>query len=67
MVTLKAARVNAGISQVEAAKLFGITQKTLSSYERGKQFPTAPTIKKMIDTYNVKFEDIKFFLPDESS
>jgi transcriptional regulator with XRE-family HTH domain len=33
-ITLKAARVNAGLTQKEAAKLLGINFQTLSKYEK---------------------------------
>lgn len=34
-VTLKAARVNCGLTQKEAAKKLGLSVDTLSKYERG--------------------------------
>ena len=34
-VTLKAARVNCGLTQKEAAKILGVSVDTLSKYERG--------------------------------
>ena len=33
-ITLKAARVNAGLTQKEAAKKIGISYQTLSDYEK---------------------------------
>ena len=38
-VSLEAARVNAKYSQKEAAKLLGISNKTLCKWENGKSFP----------------------------
>ena len=46
-ISLKAARVNAGYSQKEAAELLGISNKTLCSWENGKTFPDQPMIEKI--------------------
>ena len=40
-ITLKAARVNAGYSQEEAAILLNISPYTLSNWERGVSMPKA--------------------------
>lgn len=62
-ITLKAARMNKGYDQNEAAKLIGVSADTLSNYERGKTFPDVPIIKKIEEVYGVNYNDIKF-LPD---
>lgn len=61
-ITLKAARLNKGYDQNEAAKLIGISPDTLSNYERGKTFPDVPILKKIEEVYNVKYDDINFLL-----
>ena len=38
-ITLAAARVNAGLSQQEAAKALGVSVATLQNYESGKTVP----------------------------
>lgn len=60
MMTLKALRVNAGYTQVEAAKALTITPETLSNWERGKSFPTVPQIKEIEKLYSTKYADIQF-------
>lgn len=60
-ITLKAARINAGLSQDEAAKALGITQQTISSYEKGESYPRVPMIKKIEDLYGVSYNDLIFF------
>lgn len=60
MMTLKALRVNAGYTQVEAAKALDITHETLSNWERGKSFPTVPQIKEIEKLYSTKYADIQF-------
>ncbi len=63
-ITLKAARINIGLTVEEAAKIIGISKDTLSNYERARTFPDVPTIKKMEDLYGVEYKDI-IFLPCE--
>ena len=65
-LTLKAARVNVGLTQSEAAKKLGIATDTLRMYESGKTFPDVPTIKKIEGLYHVSYNDINFLLPTEN-
>ena len=62
-LTLKAARVNKGLTQKEAAKILGVSESSLAMYERGKSFPNVLTVKKMEDLYEVNYNEI-IFLPD---
>lgn len=62
-ITLKAARVNKNLSQVNAAKALGISVDTLGKYERGQLFPGVPTIQKMEMLYGVSYNDLIFFAP----
>lgn len=59
-ITLKAARVNAGMSQGEAAKRLNIAVSTLRNWEAGKTFPTKPKIDAICELYGIPF-DILFF------
>mgnify|MGYP001011978899 CR=1 FL=1 len=61
-ITLKAARVNQGLKQAEAAEQLGITPDTLRKYERSESFPDVPMIKKIESLYNVSYNDL-LFLP----
>lgn len=61
-ITLKAARVNAGIRQHEAAEQLGISAETLRRYEKAIAFPDVPLIKKIERLYNVSYNDL-IFLP----
>ena len=60
MITLKAARINRGYTQVEAAQKLGISPDTLGNYERGKHFPDVPIIEKIENLYGVEYKDIFF-------
>lgn len=62
-ITLKAARVNAGLTQPEAAKLLGISIDSLRNYEHGKTFPTVPLIQKIERVYGLPYSDILFLPP----
>ena len=59
-ITLKAARVNSGLSQEEAATKIGVSVYTLANYENGKTFPDVPIIKRIEDVYSVEYKDIFF-------
>jgi len=61
-MTLKAIRVNKGLSQEEAARLIGVGSDTLSNYERGITFPDIPVLKKIEEVYEVKYDDIIFLI-----
>lgn len=60
-ITLKAARVNANLSQQEAAKKIGVSVDTLFNWEKGRTFPSVPQIVKIEQAYNVEYRDISFF------
>ena len=64
-ITLKAARINAGYKQKEAAKLLGIGNGTLGSWENGKPFPDAEKIERICSLYSIPYDDI-VFLPQST-
>ncbi len=59
-ITLKAARVNANLSQKEAAKTLDIATSTLRNWETGKTFPRQDQIIALCELYKVNFDDIFF-------
>lgn len=65
-LTLKAARVNQGLSQDEAGKLLGVSPYTISNWENGKTFPDAMQILKIQNVYKVKYDDL-IFLPFDNA
>lgn len=58
--SLRAARVNARLSQKEAAKKLEISNKTLCSWENGKTYPDQPMIEKVCALYGVTYDMIDF-------
>lgn len=58
--TLKQLRALRDLTQKEVADELGVSELTLANYEKGIRQPTAPTIKKIMEFYDVKFDDIIF-------
>jgi transcriptional regulator with XRE-family HTH domain len=76
-ISLAAARVNANMRQIEAAKRLGVTEKTLGGYERGQTAIPGRILQKAATLYNIpsdyirlpvvndgKHDDEEFFLDD---
>lgn len=64
-ITLKAARVNANLTQKDAAKELGISNSTLVKWEKGVSFPNAKQIENMCNLYGVAYDNLSF-LPIDS-
>ena len=64
-ISLKAARVYAGLSQKEVATTLKISNKTLSNWENGKSFPDAEKIDALCNLYGLSYDNINF-LPSNS-
>ena len=63
-ITLKAARVNAKVTQKEAARLLEISKSTLASYEMYKTIPGIDMAKKIAALYGLEVDGI-IFLPGD--
>lgn len=59
-ITLAAARVNAGLTQKEAAAMLGVSNKTICSWEKGASFPDAQQINDICELYVVSYDNINF-------
>lgn len=62
-ITMKAARVNANLTQLEAAQALGISKNTLSAYESMKTIPQIDMAQKMASLYGLSVDQI-IFLPN---
>ena len=60
-ISLKAARVNAGLSQEAASKRLKVAKQTLSNWETGRTKIDAETFLELCRIYDVQPSDI--FLP----
>lgn len=60
-ITLKAARVNAGFTQKEAAELLNISKGTLTSYEKYRTKPDIEKSKQIAALYGTTVDGIIFF------
>lgn len=58
-ISLTAARVNAGLTQKEAAQAIGIAQSTLKRYEAGKGKPRVDVMERISETYHYPAEYIR--------
>ena len=60
-MTLKAARVNAGFVQAEAARRLNISKSTLANYEKYKTIPDMEMGKRIAELYGLSVDNIIFF------
>lgn len=64
-ISLKAARVNAGLTTKEAGELVGKTRQTIAYWENGVSLIPAVELMKLCDVYGIGIENI--FLPQKST
>lgn len=57
-ISLKAARVNAGMRQTDAAHAIGVDKCTIGNWEKGKTAPRAPQLQDLCRVYGVSVDDI---------
>ena len=57
-VSIKALRVNAELSQQEAADKIGVAPRTLQNWENGVTYPTAVQLVIICSVYNCTMADI---------
>jgi len=51
MISLKAARVNAGLSQDAVAKAIGVSNATICAWEREKTYPDVSQFERLCELY----------------
>lgn len=64
-ISLKAARINAGLSAQEAGERVGKTRQTIAYWENGARLIPAVELMKLCDVYGIGIEHI--FLPQKST
>ena len=60
LISLRAARVNAGLTQGEVAKAIGKSKNTVVSYEKGRSVPDIETGKALASLFSMSISDINF-------
>jgi len=59
-LTLKAARVNKGLTQQDVAVKLKTDHTVISRWENGTNNPSPLSLKKLLDLYGIKFEELDF-------
>ena len=57
-MTLKAARINAGLTQEQLAKKVGVAKKTVSTWETGKVRPKIDKVEAICSAVGTGYDDI---------
>lgn len=57
-ITLKAARINKGMTQEEVSRALGVTKKTIGSWENGITKPKLDKVEPICSLYGVSYDDI---------
>lgn len=59
-ISMKAARVNAGLTQKQAADQLKVSRITLAHWESGATAPSAKRVDAICELYGMSYEDICF-------
>lgn len=59
-ITLKAARINAGLKQSDVAVALGVERKTVGAWESGKHLPKADKIDALCKLLGVSYDNIRW-------
>ena len=63
-ISMRAARINAELTQAQAAKCVGVSIKTLQMWERYETSPNAKYIDKICEAYGRSYDGIAF-IPEQ--
>lgn len=64
-LTLKTARHLAGLTQTETARVMGVTQPTIISWETGTTRMSRDNLRKLVDLYGVTLDELNITLDDD--
>lgn len=59
-ISLEAARVNAGMTQPQAAQAMGVSVTTILKWEKGTTMPTIDKAMALAELYSVPLDSINF-------
>ena len=58
MLELKLMRIRKGMGQADLAKIVGVSQNTISTYETGVRFPSRSNLEKLAQALDCDIKDI---------
>lgn len=58
-ITMRSARVNAGLNQTDICSMMNINQKTLIDWEKGRKIPRADKLMEFCEICGCDIKDIK--------
>lgn len=64
-LTLKTARLLAGLTQTEIARTMGVSQPTINSWESGASRISRDTLRALVDLYGVNLDELDITLDDD--
>lgn len=59
-MNLKIKRIESGLSQTEVARIIGVTNQTISEYERGNLKPSYSNMRKLSELYRASVDELFF-------
>ena len=59
-MSMKAIRIDRGLTQADLAKAVGVTKKTVSSWESGKTHPSVDKVDAVCRALNVAYDHVRW-------
>lgn len=59
-ITLRAARINKGLSREQAGDAIGVSKHVIANWERGLSFPHITQIPKIEAAYGLSYDQLNF-------
>ena len=59
-ISIKAARIDKGLSQLESAEALGVARGTLSKWENGQSYPDVTFLDKFAELYEISRDQLCF-------
>ena len=59
-ISLKSARINAGLRQTDVAVTLGVSRKTVAAWENGKAMPSVDKVEPLCNLYGLTYDNIRW-------
>lgn len=59
-ISLKAARVNAELKQIDTANALNVDKKTVCSWEKGRTMPDSDKVAALCALYGISYDNIRW-------